>query len=556
MTAVAEALQVAEAFPSEGPRVCRFIEANCVHGEGDFFGRPFLLRHWQRRVINRIFELRFDPQARTWRRRYRRVLLGMPSGSGKTELLAAVGLYLLCARVHVSPAIPIAAASKEQANLLFGAARIMCEESKTLRKVTETGVDSITLRGEPGRMYRVAAADGTNEGQRPSAFLADELHEWSETRNTFAVISKGTAKRADSLQLYISTAGYDKDTICGRLYDYGRRIQRGEIQDDSFLLIWFEAAADADPGDPETWRLAHPAAGDFIAMEELEHQYRSLPLNVFRRYFLNQWTSTQASWLPPGAWARCRADGVPTPGPWPRPGADVAGELRRQLEALGFDPSLPVHVGWDASTKYDSTAIVAVQKRTAVDPGSDALHERVLVHSRAWERPLDRDGAPVEEWIIPIEEVTEYLWALAGAVNVAAVQFDPAFVSWEADKLRQAGMPMREFPQHTARMGVASQGLYELVLEERLRHNGDPVLARHIASAVAKQMRTGSAAWRLVKGDARRKMDAAIALAMAVWSLAHPDPDMAKPPRKAPNAWGVDDDQEQDAGSGEQGSNP
>lgn len=546
MTAVAQALAIAEAFPSEGPRVTRFIEANCVHGEGDFFGRPFLLRHWQKKVINRAFELKFAPASRTWRRRYRRILLGMPSGSGKTELLAAIGLYLLCGRVHVSPAIPIAAASKEQANLLFGAMRIMCEESRTLREVTETGVDAITLRGEPGRAYRVAAADGTNEGQRPSAFLADELHEWAETKNTFNVISKGTAKRADSLQLFISTAGYDKDTICGRLYDYGRKVQRGEVHDDSFLLIWFEAPVDADPADPDTWRTAHPAAGDFIAVEEIEHQYHQLPLNVFRRYFLNQWTEALASWLPPGAWARCRLEHVPTPGPWRKTpdgelpdGGKIAAELSAQLAALGFDPSLPVHVGWDASTKYDSTAIVAAQKRVTVDE-NDILVEKVLVHSRAWERPLDREGNPVENWIIPIEEVTAYLWAMAGVANVVAVQFDPAFVSWEADKLRAAGMPMREFPQHTARMGVASQGLYELVLEERLGHNGDPTLARHIASAVAKQMRTGSAAWRLVKGDAKRKMDLAIALAMATWSLAHPDPEENKKPR-VPNVW---DDEE------------
>lgn len=541
-TAVAQALAVAQPYPSEGPRVCRFIESNCVHGEGDFFGRPFLLRPWQRRVLNRVFELVKDPDTGLWRRRYSRVLLGMPSGSGKTELLAAVGLYMLCGKVHSSPSIPIAAASKEQAGRIFGAARIMCEESPTLRKVTETGVDSITLKGEPGRMYRVAAAEGTNEGQGPSCFLADELHEWSETRNTFSVIAKGAAKRAQSLQIYITTAGYDLDTICGRLYERGKKVNAGELVDPSFLMIWFEAPEDADPADPETWRNCHPAAGDFMTMAALEDQFTSIPRNLFIRYFLNRWTSTQSSWLPFGAWAKCRLEHVTTPTPW-QMGMEieaVKAELKRQLAELGFDPSLPCHVGWDASTKYDSTAVVVVQKRVEVDE-NDVLVERVLVHSRAWERPVDRDGRGVEDWIIPIEEVTAYLWALAGELNVVAVQFDPAFVSWEADRLRQAGMPMREFPQHTARMGVASQGLYELVLEERLAHNGDAVLARHISSAVAKQMRTGSAAWRLVKGDAKRKMDLAIALAMASWSLSHPDPESEKKNR-VPNVWDDEDE--------------
>jgi phage terminase large subunit-like protein len=500
-----------------------------------------------------VFELKRDPVSGTWRRRRRRVLLGMPSGSGKTELLAAIGLYMLCGRVHVSPSIPVAAASKEQANLLFGAARIMCEESRTLRKVTETGVDAITLKGEPGRMYRVAAADGTNEGQRPSTFLADELHEWAETKNTFAVISKGAAKRTDSLQLYITTAGFDLDTICGRLYLHGQRVLAGELVDDDFLMLWFEAPADADPADPDTWRTCHPAAGDFVTIEALGEQYRSLPINLFRRYFLNQWTEAASSWLPHGAWAACRMEEVPTSTPWPAAGMpasttreQLAAELRARLQAIGFDPSLPVHVGWDASTKYDSTAIVAVQRRLfTADDGE--LIERVLVLSRTWERPNDRDGRPREDWIIPIDDVTAYLWALAGATNVSAIQFDPAFVSWEADKLRQAGLPMREFPQHTARMGVASQALYELVLERVLGHDGDPVLARHIASAVAKQQRTGSAAWRLVKGDAKRKMDATIALAMAVWSMGHPDPEAERKAKKPPNTYGLDDDELEEA---------
>lgn len=549
-------LHVAAAYRSSGPRVSTFIERHCVHGEGDYFGKPFLLRHWQRRIINRIFELRYDDRSRRWRRRYRRVLLGLPSGSGKTELLAALGLYMLVSGEHTSPLIPVAAASKEQANLIFGAARIMCEESKTLARFTETGVDAITLRGAPGRMYRVAAADGTNEGQRPSCFLADEFHEWSESKNTYAVISKGTAKRVDSLQIAITTAGYDLDTLCGRQYEYGKRVNAGEVNDPTFLMVWFEAPADADADDPAVWLETHPAAGDFLTLEALEEKRRELPDSLFRRYFLNQWTAAATSWLPAGAWARCRLEGVPTPAPWREPIVIRPGETeeeaedaeriayyRREIEArfgaLGFDRSLPIHVGWDASTRYDSTAIVAVQKRVTLG-ADEALEERLLVLSRIWERPLDKDGRPLEGWLIPIEDIKAYLWALADVARVEAVQFDPAFITWEADKLAASGLPMREFPQGGVRMGIASQALYEIIVSGILVHNGDPSLARHIGAAVAKQQRTGSAAWRLVKGDAKRKMDATIALAMALWSLLHPWEEPAAKKKKAPSMAGDD----------------
>lgn len=184
--------------------------------------------------------------------------------------------------------------------------------------------------------------------------------------------------------------------------------------------------------------------------------------------------------------------------------------------------------------------MVVVQKRVFEVDG--VLSERVLVLSRAWERPAAADGRPLEEWIVPVDDVKQYIWALAAELHIAAIQFDPAFITWEAGKLAAAGLAMREFPQHMVRMGAASQSLYELVLSRVVCHDGDPVLARHVANAVAKQQRSGSASWRLEKGAAKRKMDACIALAMAIWSLQHPG-DEPKAPKKGPNSYGLDDEE-------------
>src|SRR6185369_5484888 len=72
--------------PTLGGQVCRWIETNLVHGEGDYFGQPFRLRPGQRRFIYQAYELNPDGS-----RRYRRSLLGLPKGNGKTELAAAIG---------------------------------------------------------------------------------------------------------------------------------------------------------------------------------------------------------------------------------------------------------------------------------------------------------------------------------------------------------------------------------------------------------------------------------------------------------------------------------
>ncbi len=149
--------------------------------------------------------------------------------------------------------------------------------------------------------------------------------------------------------------------------------------------------------------------------------------------------------------------------------------------------------------------------------------ERAVVRCRIWERPTDpHTGRPQEGWRLPIEELKDYLRSLHREYQVRAFGYDPAFISWVADELEAEGLPMIEIPQTAARMVPAAQGLYERVVQQRLVHDGDPALARHIANAVAMQSST-TPGWRLAKGKARLPMDAAIALAMSVYLLGQPE---------------------------------
>ena len=59
--------------PSDGPRVIRWIESNCVFGEGDHFGEPVRLQLFQKLFLCWLFEKRSDG-----RYRYRRALLEIP----------------------------------------------------------------------------------------------------------------------------------------------------------------------------------------------------------------------------------------------------------------------------------------------------------------------------------------------------------------------------------------------------------------------------------------------------------------------------------------------
>ena len=62
-----------------GDRVVKFIEGFCVHGEGDFYGMPFKLDDWQKKIIYEMYELNDNGH-----RKYREAMIGLPKGNGKS----------------------------------------------------------------------------------------------------------------------------------------------------------------------------------------------------------------------------------------------------------------------------------------------------------------------------------------------------------------------------------------------------------------------------------------------------------------------------------------
>lgn len=295
-------------FPSKGDYVVAWIERHCVLGEGDYFGQPFLLRPWQKAIIRKLYETKPDGD-----RRYRRALIGLPKGNGKTPLAAAIGAYELAGEEHISPIVPVCAASFEQADLVFGDMKTMFRESETLSQVVEVFDSEIQLIGTPGRAYRTAAVRASNDGQRPSFTIFDELHEFNDAAREGAhlVLANGTAKRHDSLQLHITTAGADLDSLCGRMYLKGKRIEAGEEQDDEFLFIWYEGPDDVTVTDPDDLRRAiracNPAADDFMNVSEVASRFAIIPEFEARRYYLNQWTRAAESCYRPVHGQRVKA---------------------------------------------------------------------------------------------------------------------------------------------------------------------------------------------------------------------------------------------------------
>jgi phage terminase large subunit-like protein len=123
-------------------------------------------------------------------------------------------------------------------------------------------------------------------------------------------------------------------------------------------------------------------------------------------------------------------------------------------------------------------------------------------------------------------KVADALLELAGRHPLIEVAHDPWRCHSESLRLeRDHGLVMDQFPQSHAGMTAASERLRSAVVEKRLRHRGEPELARHVAGAVARQTGRG---WRLDKSERSAQVDAVIALAMCVERAQQPKPAPAK----------------------------
>ncbi len=461
---------------SDAESVIEFITHLCRVTKGRDAGQYIDLRHWQRDLISDLFVQRDDGL-----RRHRRGLIGLPRKNGKSALGAGIALWGLLADGEPGAEVYSCAGDRDQARIVFGMAKRMIELEPELTGVVKVYRDAIEYQ-PTGSVYRVLSAEAyTKEGLNPSLVIFDEVHV-QPNDDLWNVMTLGSGTRRQPLILGITTAGVKSDatggdSLCYRLYQYGRQVASGEVDDPSFFFRWWEPSdPDADWTDPDVWDEANPALGDFLFAEDFETSARTTPENEFRTKRLNQWVSSKAAWLPQGAWDGCLD----------------AGRVVEDGEEIT--------VGFDGSYSGDSTALVGC---TVEDP-----HLFVI---EAWER-RDSDDP---NWRVPIAEVEEAIRNACRRWRVREVDCDP--FRWERtmQALEEEGWPIVKWETSSpARMVPACAKFYDAVMERKVTHDGDPRLARHVDHCILKTDGKGP---RIVKEHkmSPRKIDLAVCAVVA-----------------------------------------
>lgn len=487
---------------TDGDFVADFIEEHCRNHKGAHAGELVELMAWELDLLDDIFSI----SAETGFRKYRHALIGMPRKNGKSLLGSGVALYALTSDGEHGAEVYSAAGDKDQAKIVHGEAKKHVEAdpelSARLKVYKDVIEDPVT-----GSIYKAVSAEAyTKEGLNPSCVIFDELHV-QPNRDLYDVMTQGSGARLQPLFVYITTAGWDKDSLCYELYSLGKDIEAGRVDDPTFYFRWWEPSdPNADHRDRKVWAECNPALGAHLHEADLVDALRA-PESVFRRYRLNQWTDHNISWLPPDAWPRCFAPN------------------------LGIDRGRPLSVAIDLAQYHDSAAVVAAQM----------IGERVVLRARFWENPHKPGTPEFLAYQVPVADLRNYLRELAEAFPEAAAiddkgrgipgpefAYDPWGMAESADILEQEKLNMLKFPQTEARMVPASSDLFTLIQDGRIAHDGDPRFAQHVQNAVAKPTDRG---WKLARPKGKRvAMDGAVAAAIAAHRAIQPKP---KPRRSA-----------------------
>ena len=491
-----------EAFADHAVFFCEQLK----HTTGKWHGVPFKLLDWQEQIIRDIFGIvrKYDEC-----RQFRRAYIELPKKNGKSELAAAVALYLTIADKEYGAQIYGCATDRQQASIVFDVACHMIDQYPLLKPYIKYNAQQKRLTFTPlDSFYQVLSSEAfRKDGLNAHGIIFDELHAQPD-RRLFDVVTSGSGlAREQPLTFIITTAGFDRHSICWEQHQKAEAVLRGTIIDPTFYPVIYSAADDDDWTDPEVWRRVNPSYGITIEPSGFRTEFENARMNIseenkFRRLNLNQWVRQETRWMPLEVWDGCSFE------------IDI--NSLRGRECYG---------GLDLSTTQDMTAFVLCF------PPEDEEDKYILlpyfwIPEAGFHRRIVRDHVPYDQWekqghlevtdgeVINYKFVQKKIEELNQVFEIQEIAYD----RWGAHLLRQdledAGLEMGRFGQGYESMSPASKEMMRLVLQKRIAHGGNPVLRWNFDNIVVKEDEAGN-----IKPDKKKaveRIDGAIAAIMAL----------------------------------------
>jgi hypothetical protein len=449
---------------------------------------------------------------------YRRAIVEMPKGWGKSPLAASIALAEFVGpvvfdgwdadgrpvgRPREEPVIQIAAVSEDQTDNTYGAIYSTLSAGTVADDLgIDIGRTRLYIKGQPSAVLEpVTASAPSREGAPLNISILDETHLWTPTNGGIklaATLQRNAAKMGGRTFETTNAPLLGVRSVAERS---GLAVERGHA---GILHYAKRPPVQPEPewSDPELVVALNAVYGDahWIDIGRLVKEIRdpSTAWDDALRFYFNTRTAGTGRAVDPRRWAELAAP--------------------QDVEA-----KTEIGLGFDGSVTQDETWLVGCTR---------AGYAFVIGR---WNRPPDSP-----DWRVPRADVQARIeWAFS-YYRVGRFLFDPP--KWETEgegwqtrwntKAHELVMPLDT--NQPRRQAPAVDRLLVAIREGSIHHDGDPDLADHVAASHLKKVHInapeddGRTRYVIVKGEDRRKIDGAMALLLA-YEAAMSMPELPEP---------------------------
>lgn len=419
-----------------------------------------------------------------------------------TPLCAGIALFVFFCDDEVGQQDFLAAKDKDQAGLLFRQMEGMVEKNPELAARCRVyggnapaGKTKSFVKDDNSFLKVISADASGKHGGTSHLVIIDELHEQDDRALFDALRTSFTSEnRKQPLFIQLTTADYDRPSICNERYENAKKVKADPARDPRLLPVIYEADP-AEPWDAEaTWERCNPNLDVSVSRDELRRMANEAKDNPaflieFRRLHTNvrmQQSATKAIDLQ--LWDACRR---PAP-----PESDLAGR--------------PCWAGLDLGWRDDFAALFRLWELDRDDGAPEADADGNPLPRPVWARwtfwvpqgtRRDLRASPFNEFVAgghlrvtpgnstDFSAIRAELEDTRSRYDLRVVCFDPSYARSESDELAAAGFNLLEFGQTHKNYSAPWKWLMADGLKGGLlRHDGDPVarwMAGHVVIEVS-----------------------------------------------------------------------
>jgi len=527
-------------------RVVRFFIEMLVHTRGVHARRPFIPDDWQEQeIIRPLFgEVIYSAEHQRYVRRYRIAYICVARKNGKSELAAAIQLYMLCGDDEDAAEVYSAAKDTKQAGKVFDPAARMVQLNPDLGKICKLYKNARRLVVErTASVYEILTADAAGElGHNPHSFNLDEVLALPDA-SLWEAMTTAVGARAQELIFATTTETNDSASFGASLIEEAEKIQEDPARAPHVFAYVRKLPATTegiahlravfaghphlpisnDPFDEANWKWPNPGLDSFKSREALRRQAmdaRDKPEreNAFRQFQVNQRVQQVTRFIPMELWDQNTGDLIMNP--------EWNWETFRGITC---------HAGLDLSSKLDMTAwsLQFADGRVrwrfwlpesvvpALSEATDGALETWV--QRGWIVATEGDTIDYERVMADIAQDVERF-----------VIADCVYDRWSGEPIRQrleaeTGLTMIESGTTYQQMTGPTTEAMRLLMAHEIKHGGNPVARWHADNLEVKRPRDDPDRLRPVKPDRQasgKRIDG-----MAAWFFALTGVLMSKPDR-------------------------